>query len=201
MKFCIRYMDDVLVIWKEGSKIDEFAKKFTLMQFGLTLKKDQVSILELHYLDLYLQADGPNIRTSVYRKLTFKPILIPNWSKDPINYKKVAFRSLYRKVLNYCGEWEDLRKELNYIRVVGIQHRYSKTFLWQIFKQVKRSMTTDINMIEANRDNREFLPVPYHLKDLSVVKKVAKNKNRRIASERSTTVFNALRNEKDPLRK
>lgn len=73
IKFYIRYVDDLLVVWKDENKIDELTKDFSLEQFGIKLIKDQVSISQLHYLDLSLLVDAGNINTSVYRKSPTNP--------------------------------------------------------------------------------------------------------------------------------
>lgn len=72
----------------------------------------------------------------------------------------------------------------------------------QILKKIRRKLSTVNNSVGAQRtDQLDFFPVPYHLRNLSIVKKVAKDRSKRIAPERSTIVFNAVRNDKDPLNK
>lgn len=42
MEIYMIYIDNVLVIWNGDEKVDEQANEFTLEQYGLKLKKDQV---------------------------------------------------------------------------------------------------------------------------------------------------------------
>lgn len=70
-------------------------------------------------------------------KPIYQPLLIPNWSNNPVSYKMAAFRSFYKRVLTYCWEEEDLTQELAYVEKVGMQHEYSKTFFRQIWNKVK----------------------------------------------------------------
>lgn len=60
-------------------------------------------------------------------------------------------------------------------------------------------MATNDKQAKNSIECKDFLPVPYHLKNFNCVKRIAKSRSKRLAPERSTTVFNALRNEKDPL--
>lgn len=72
----------------------------------------------------------------------------------------------------------------------------------QILWKVKKKLTAVNNEIRAQgSDSKDVVLVPYHLKNINVVKKVAKDMNKRIATERGTTIFNAVRNDKDPLTK
>lgn len=62
----------------------------------------------------------------------------------------------------------------------------------QILWKVKKKLTAVNNEIRAQgSDSKDFVLVPYHLKNINVVKKVAKDMNKRIATERGTTIFNA----------
>lgn len=78
-------------------RIEEFVNALSMEQYGLYLKKDQHSREEVHFLDLQINIDLENVTITVYRKPTYVPVVIPNWSKDPIGYKKSAFRSFYRR--------------------------------------------------------------------------------------------------------
>lgn len=52
---------------------------------------------------------------------------------------------------------------------------------------------------EDRRENN-FLIVPYHMKNLNVTKKIARKSNRKLATRRNVTLFNALHNDKDLLK-
>lgn len=127
---------------------------------------------------------------------------IPSLSRDPAGYKKAAFWSLFTRALTYCTEKEDLKKELDYIKTVGLQHGYSRTFLTKVLNQVKSKITKSANRAGDNPDNiqQHYTSIPYHLKNVNIVKKTIKNKNKCIATKRNPTVFNILRNEKDRLK-
>lgn len=177
MKLYVRYVDDVLVIWKDKEKVEELAEEFTLMQYGLKLKRDQLSNMEIHYLDLQLHLQEGGIKMRIYRKPTYRPILITNWSNDLINYKKAAFWSLYKRVLSYCSSKEDLNKELKYILEIGLKHGYRKTFLTKVLNEVKKKMSNGGRSTEKSGGNgHSFIPVPYHLKNLGIMKKLEKRK-------------------------
>lgn len=195
IKLYLHYVDDILVVWKHPDKIDDFADALTMQQYRLSLLKDQHSMLGVHFLDIYIQAAHGTIKTKVYRKSSNKSVLIPNWSNDPISYKKSAFRSLYRRAIMYCSENNDLRQELSYLDDIGRQHGYTILFLRRILSEVRNECST--RSTEANPSN--YLPILYHLKNLRVVKTITKKRNKKLAAHRDPTLFNLLRNDKDPL--
>lgn len=52
---------------------------------------------------------------------------------------------------------------------------------------------------KEEEENKSFMVVPYHLKNMNVMKKLAKKNKKQLASKRNPTLFNTLRNDKDPL--
>lgn len=50
-------------------------------------------------------------------------------------------------------------------------HGYSKPFLKQVYREVKKRPRKEG---EAARERQDFLSIPYHLKNLKVVQKIAK---------------------------
>lgn len=105
----MQYIDDLLIVWKDLDRVDEFAEVLTMEQYSLKLKKDQESTTGIHFLDLQIEVDKRKFKTKVYRKPTYKLILIPNWSNDPMNYKKAVFQNYYKRSLTYCSEKKDLQ--------------------------------------------------------------------------------------------
>lgn len=136
------------------------------------------------------------IMTDVYRKQTYRAVLILEWLNDPVGYKKGAFQSFYKRALTYCSEKEDLVKELKYIMGVGKLHGYSRSFLMKVFRGVKKRPRKEG---ETSRESYDFLPVPYHLKDLKMVQRMAKRGKKQLVPRRNPTLFSVLCNEKDPL--
>lgn len=54
-------------------------------------------------------------------------------------------------------------------------------------------------MEPAGNDEQRYFPVPYHMKHIKMIKNLANRKGRSLAPRRAPTVFNLLRNNKDPL--
>lgn len=71
MVLYLRYIDDILVIWKDGHDAEELEAALTLKHYGLKLKREQRSKSSIHFLDLQIDVQNSSIRTSVYRKLTY----------------------------------------------------------------------------------------------------------------------------------
>lgn len=68
----------------------------------------------------------------------------------------------------YCSAKEDLDKERKYILEIDMQHGYKKLFLMHVYRHVKRSMKKERR---PGEERHNFVPVPYYLKNLNVVKK------------------------------
>lgn len=192
-------MDDVLVVWTTPEYIDVFPEALTLEQFGLVLKKDQPSNTLIHFLDLNIKIHEQIISTTVYRKPSYEAILIPNWSNDPIAYKKTAFHTFYKRALTYCSNDDNLSDELAYIQKIGLQHGFSRSFLKGILNNVKSKLNVPVPALPSQPQDvpGTFAPVPYSLKNLQVVKSAARRSNRKLATHRGPTLFNLIRNEKD----
>lgn len=145
------------------------------------MKLEQKDENVINYLDIKIVVEEGNILTSVYRKPSYKPVLIPNWSDDPISYKKAMFRSFFRRAILYDKREEDLKDEIDYIVIkIEEEHGYKKSFIISIFNSVKRSMAIknkDGNIINTQRptDNSEgYLPVPHSLKKYNFVRRLVK---------------------------
>lgn len=177
----IRYIDDILVLWKDEKYIDELAKDFTMDEYGLKLMKDHMTENNVHFLDLQLEKQDGWLKTSVYRKPTYRPVLIPEWSRDTMSYKKAVFRSFFNRTLSYSSTEEYLKKEIDYIMKVGMIHGYNKMFLLQVYRQVEERMK---RKEKPKEEGRKYVPIPYHLKNLNVMKKIEKKNKVKLAPKR-----------------
>lgn len=137
----MRYVDNKLTVWKNPTEINNLAKAFNLEEYGITLKKDQKCNSKLHYLDLDIAVQDSKLKTNIYRKPMYQPVLMPNWSHDPVNYKKSAFKSFYKRASAHCEDKKFLDQELAYIEKIGLQHGYTinRSFLRQIWKEVRKN--------------------------------------------------------------
>lgn len=162
----------MLTIWTSKERINQLTKELSVEVYGLVLKLEQIDNKEINFLDIKIRAENRKLITSVYRKPTYEPILIPNWSKDPIQYKKAAFRFIFRRAILYNTKDEDARKEAEYINRMGIEHGYGRPFMKTILESVKRSLLKNANAntetqkeIEDRNETRSFAPIPSSLRN------------------------------------
>lgn len=157
----------------------------------------------MHFLDIAIELNNNELRTTVYRKQAYEPILIPSWSRDPIRYKKSAFNYFFRRAILHSSDDEALRKEVNYIVSVGKKHGYSESFILGAYKNVRKKLKCVRNPQTDKDSNRQrpaegYITVSSNLAKYGVIKKLATKTNRKVAPLRGQTIFNLLRNEKDP---
>lgn len=160
---------------------------------------DQKSAEEIHYLDIMISKRYGSCKTGVYRKPSYKMVLIPNWSNDPLRYKKAAFRSLFRRALEYCSDI-DLNKELQGILEIGFKHGYRKSFFnGNSRRKILRSNTETVR--NNFSEERKYLPVPSNLRNTSVIGGVAGGDGRCIVSGGPPTIFGGLHGDGEPVRR
>lgn len=112
-------------MWTGEESMEKFEQAFKLAEYGLNLKKEQLDICKVHFLDIEIELNKGNLKTAVYRKPTYEPVIIPSWSWDPIRYKRSAFNYFFRRAILYTTDDEKLREEINYIISMGEKHGYS----------------------------------------------------------------------------
>ncbi|XP_067134131.1 uncharacterized protein [Centruroides vittatus] len=98
-----RYVDDVLVIWKNDQKIEEFINRINNNDDGLMLKIEQTCSSRIHLLDIDIEFKEGHLITKVYVKPTHSPLCIPSRSNDPYQYKMAAFRAFVHRAFLYCS--------------------------------------------------------------------------------------------------
>ncbi|XP_023217921.1 uncharacterized protein LOC111620258 [Centruroides sculpturatus] len=114
-----RYVDDVLIIWKNDAMIKRFLCQVNSNQHGLKLNLEQISNKELHFLDVSIEFKNGALCTKIYIKPTHDPMYIPANSNDPTVYKLSAFRALIRRAFLYCSNVIDTMNELCRIKKVA----------------------------------------------------------------------------------
>ncbi|XP_023228318.1 uncharacterized protein LOC111628714 [Centruroides sculpturatus] len=107
-----RYVDDLLILWKNNSRIKNFLDKINDNNDSLSLRLEQKSSLDLHFLDIGIKFRKGHLSTSIFIKPSHSPLYIPSQSKDPYKYRIAAFRALIRRAFLYCDRIQDRSKEI-----------------------------------------------------------------------------------------
>ncbi|XP_067143463.1 uncharacterized protein [Centruroides vittatus] len=135
-----RYVDDLLILWRSNSRIKDFLDKINDNNDGLTLRLEQKSSLNLHFLDIDITFKKGHLSTSVFIKPSHSPLYIPSQSKDPYKYKIAAFRALIRRAFLYCERVQDRTKEINRIISVARTLGYQKSTILGIIKKYENNI-------------------------------------------------------------
>lgn len=94
---------------------------------------------------------------------------------------------MFRRALDYCREEEELNKDLNYILEIGLKHGYRKAFILKVLKETKENLERykEESMEITGRNEQRFVPIPYHMKDMRVIRNLAKKKKQRLVPRRA----------------
>ncbi|XP_067129391.1 uncharacterized protein [Centruroides vittatus] len=155
-----RYVDDVLVIWKNDQKIEEFINRINNNDDGLMLNIEQTCSSRIHFLDIDIEFKEGHLTTKVYVKPTHSPLYIPSRSNDPYQYKMAAFRALVHRAFLYCSSVVDRQKEICRISHIARTLGYRADMITALIKNYK------IHKTKAQRgDIRKFTKFTIPFKD------------------------------------
>lgn len=133
---------------------------FTDPALGIRLKLERKSQIAMNYLDIKVSIIGGEYRTEVFRKPTYTPFLIPNWSQDPSPYKIASFRSLLRRLNTHCSTFEAKMKELKWIIREAERHGYSSGVVWKLYYRMNKNIREQTPRQTCYRRMEVTRPVP-----------------------------------------
>ncbi|XP_067139186.1 uncharacterized protein [Centruroides vittatus] len=171
-----RYVDDVLIIWKDDQRINDFLTAINDNEHGLKLKLEQKSQRNIHFLDINMEFKLRNIQTTVYWKPTHAPLYIPACLKDPFKYKLSAFKALIKRAFLYCTDVLDRDKEINRIQKVAKNLGYKMSTIKSLIKSYSKQKGTTA----TNNGTTTFNKFTYNEQTRKVVKELGKYKNTNI---------------------
>jgi len=108
-------VDDILLIFDSNRTsiqriLDDFNAVHPKLQFTAEAERDHT----LNYLDISIHRTPTNVKTTTYRKPTFKDIIIPHTFNHPTHHKYAAVRFLFNRLDSYNLQ-EEHQHELNII--------------------------------------------------------------------------------------
>ncbi|XP_067123259.1 uncharacterized protein [Centruroides vittatus] len=191
-----RYVDDVLVIWRNHTRIKQFLSAMNSNDHGLKLNLDQVSSDELHFLDIGIAFKNRSIDTKVYIKPIHDPLYIPSTSNDPIIYKVSAFRALIRRTYQYCSNIMDTMQELDRIRQVARMLGFGPGTVERLIAAYKNPKES-----KKKRDRTNGITkFTYNKRLSSVMESIAGHRNSTIVYKKAPSIYKLLRNDKDRIK-
>ncbi|XP_023214571.1 uncharacterized protein LOC111617523 [Centruroides sculpturatus] len=179
-----RYVDDVFILWKMKPHINEFLSHMNKNPYGLTLKLDQLTTINAHFLDINIMLNGGSIDTGIYYKPSYIPWFIPANSADPYNYKIAAFRALVRRAFMHPSKWSDTITELQNIERIAVAHGYRKELIRGLANAYLRTHETQEAPItqNANQDSKRRLNIVEYSKQFQALcREIATKTNTKVA--------------------
>ncbi|XP_067119750.1 uncharacterized protein [Centruroides vittatus] len=196
-----RYIDDVIILWKTEPNIDQFIKAMNKNPYGLVIEVEQHSNSKIHFLDIDIALEGPNIHTSVYRKTDTASMYIPMGSCDPFQYKIAAFRALVRRAFTHSSSHQALNQEIKRINEIAVEHGYTNLIrgLCRKYRKCQKQCNNQTERhLNIQENNTERIPITFNPRLKSIYATISKKRQVRIAYRRCQTIFQILRNGKDP---
>ncbi|XP_023222115.1 uncharacterized protein LOC111623680 [Centruroides sculpturatus] len=192
-----RYVDDVIILWRNNPDINLFIDQVNNNNYSLTVEVEQHSDSTVHFLDVNIRIEESHLSTSVYRKQHDFPTYIPADSCDPFGYKVAAFRALVKRAYTHCSTQRALNKEMEYLRKVADIHGFHNIIqrLATQYNNVGPPCTT--NREDGIQQEQRIVTVTYNPILTTVYHKIAKLQGIRIAYRRCPSIFPLIRNEKD----
>jgi hypothetical protein len=91
--------------------LDDFNSLHPKLQFTAETEKDHT----WNFLDISIHRIPTNMRTTIFRKLTFTDTFIPFTSNHPAHHKYATVKFLYNRLDTYSLQQEEYLQELNVI--------------------------------------------------------------------------------------
>ena len=158
-----RFRDDVFFTTKRSSE------QIEQRLIELNEKDKNISITwqggtAIDYLDVTINIEIPNFKTTVFRKLVAQTYVLPFHSSHPSHIKRnIPFAAALRAT-RICSHSEDLRKELDKIRITLLLNKYPPRFIDKHISRFLQDLTGDTTtdtLIGANHEKfrENVLPV------------------------------------------
>lgn len=137
-----RYVDDVLVIWKNtpDNSIEELHKYINSIHTKIQFTIEKENNNSLNFLDLTLMKEHNRITYKIYRKPTATDIVIPYDSYHAPNIKMASFRSLIDRLYSVPMSMQDINNEKQIVLQIGRNNGYTQ-------QQINKIFTTHENKI------------------------------------------------------
>jgi hypothetical protein len=93
------------------------------------------------YLDVTVTIDIPSFKTTVFRKLAAQPYVFPYHSSHPPHIMRNIPYAAALRATRICSHPDDLRKELDKIRITLLLNKYPPTFIDQQMGRFYKDLT------------------------------------------------------------
>ncbi|CAM2729028.1 unnamed protein product, partial [Rotaria socialis] len=154
----LRFRDDVFLTTRlPQEQIKFFLSEINKKDPNLTITWEGGKTVD--YLDVTTTIEIPNFRTKVFRKLAAQPYVLPFHSSHPIHIKRNIPYAAALRATRICSHSEDLRSELEKIRITLLLNKYPPRFIdkhiGRFFQDVTEQRTSDLLLGERHQAYRE----------------------------------------------
>ena len=116
-----RYVDDIFLIFDPNyTNIQAILNDFNAIHSKLHFTSEIEQNNTLNYLDIFIHKTPINIKTSIYRKSTFRDTTIPYTSSHLTQHKYAAIKFPYNRLNTYQLHKEEYQQEENIIHNILI---------------------------------------------------------------------------------
>lgn len=159
----LRFRDDVFLTTKlPQEQIEQNLSELNKKDPNITITWEGGKTVD--YLDVTATIEIPSFRTRVFRKLAAQPYVLPFHSSHPMHIKRNIPYAAAIRATRICSHPEDLRDELEKIRITLLLNKYPPRFIdkqmERFFEDVTKQRTSDSLLGERHSIYRERILEP-----------------------------------------
>lgn len=157
-----RYVDDVIVLFKDRSHLPKFQEYLNSQHKNIKFTIEEEVENSLPFLDILITRKDGKFTTSLYRKVTFSGVYSNYKSHIAKSYKLGLVLTLIHRIYTICSSYANLHLELENIKDILLTNGYPlfiidgciKKFLYKIFTRQQQ-----VNEIEEKK--RVVISLPF----------------------------------------
>ena len=159
-----RYVDDTFLLFKDRSHVNLFYdylnSKHKNIKFTYETEKDK----SLSFLDINIQREGSEFKTSVYRKPTFTGLGSSYFSFCPTQFKLTAISTLITRAYRICSDYKSLHCEFTFLRNFFKDNGYPSSLVDNCINRFLSKIYSDnVNNDNESDERKEnfYISLPY----------------------------------------
>ena len=172
--FYVRYVDDILAIFKSQNHIRFFVNRLKSHSI-LNFTTEEMQNNKFHFLDIALtvQPNG-DITTAVYVKPTDQGIYTNYFSHSPDMYKYSIIKTLVTRALKYSFSWHEFNVEITRLKQIFANNNFPQIQTEKIInKMLEKYLERPSN--DANSDSIQYYVRLQNLSSFSSDSKLIRN--------------------------
>ena len=124
-----RYIDDVIVLFKEKSHVKKFLRYINSRHKNITFTFEEEDNNVLAFLDIKITRINDKFTTSIYRKKTFSGVYLNYHSYLPKEYKKGLLFTLLYRAYKISSSFASLHTEIQNLKIIWQKNSFPVYFI------------------------------------------------------------------------